>query len=120
MESLQQEITRLIEMIDELSNLYLTGKKAAPQKMMPQLMEQIGVVFPAIVDSYQLKELEAVQGDYTYWVDELNRIAEIISCDDKFLILDILNFETKDNLLRYEELRGFAKNAPNGGNYDHI
>ena len=108
MDPLQKEISKLIEMIEELSLLYLMGKKAAPQKMLPKLMEQIGVVFPEIVDSYQFEELAAVQGDYAYWVDELNRIAEIISCDDKFLILDILNFETKDNLLRYEELRGWS------------
>jgi hypothetical protein len=101
----KKEIDNLIQIIDEIVILILQGKIAAPKKLLPELMNQVGKVFPEIIMSYAQPEFSAVSNDYEYWKNQLNRIAEIITCEDQFLIIDILNFETKDSLTTYKNMR---------------
>ena len=101
----RKEIDNLIKTIDEIVIMTLQGKIVAPKKLLPELMNQVGKVFPEIIKSYSQPEFSDVSGDYEYWKNQLSRIAEIITCEDKFLTIDILNFETKVSLTTYKNMR---------------
>lgn len=101
----RKEIDNLIQTIDKIVMLILQGKIVAPKKLLPELMNQVGKVFPEIIQSYSQPEFSDVSNDYEYFINQLNRIAEIITCEDKFLTIDVLNFETKVSLINYKKMR---------------
>ena len=105
MPELNKEIDVLVEIITQIEKLILTGKEVASKQLYPSLMNQIGIVFPRIVQAYMLPEYSQVMTEYTYWINQLERIEQAILSEDKFLVLDILVYETKNNLILFRNMR---------------
>ena len=105
MSELNDEINALIEIIIKIEKLILSGKDVASRQLYPSMMNQIGVVFPKIVQAYMNSALEEFKGEYSYWINQLKRIEQAITSEDKFLVLDVLVYETKDNLILFRNMR---------------
>lgn len=105
MSELNDEIDALVEIITKIEKLILSGMDVAPKQLYPSMMSQIGIVFPKIVGAYMEPALEEIRGEYSYWINQLESIEQAITSEDKFLVLDILVYETKNNLILFRNMR---------------
>lgn len=61
-------------------------------------------VFPQIILSYSEESLLKYADDVKYWPGLLNKIIEALRDVDRYKIIDVLYFETKQSLLEYQNL----------------
>ena len=62
--------------------------------------------FPRIISAYTLPEFEEVKQDMQYWTGQVKRILEALESRDHFLLIDVLKFETMENLEIFKEMIG--------------
>ncbi len=92
MSGLYDDITKLIEIMEQIEKTILSGKGEDPGKLFPPMMEQVGIVFPKIIEN---------GGNPDYWMEVLKRLSLAIETIDRFQILDILRFEARASLEQY-------------------
>lgn len=101
---LQDQIVQLVSLIDQITENIVRGNISQADGLRTMLPALLTKVFPAIVESYSQKELEAVSEEREYWAAQLERIIEVMTGKDSFALVDVLRFETKANLLYYKEM----------------
>lgn len=104
MNVLVENIEVVIKEIDLLIELLISGAKAEKEELLSYAAAGIITIFPQIVESYMKPELESVKGDMQYWVDQMDRIISALSGKDRFLMIDVLKYETKENLILYKNM----------------
>lgn len=98
------QISELIDIIDRICQLMIENKPVAATKLLPDFTAKLMELYPGIIESYQRPELEEVRGDMVYWTNQLERMLQVIQGDDVFLLIDVLYFETRENLLLYRKM----------------
>jgi len=104
MQEMLSQIDELIETIDQICQYMIENKPIAATKLMPDFTGKLMEVYPKIVESYLRPELESVREDMNYWTNQLDRMFSVIQGDDVFLLIDVLHFETRENLLLYRKM----------------
>lgn len=110
MESLQKEviiktaILSTIALLEQYAILLMRDKEKLASHLMPEITGLLAEIIPAIVMSYELEELKHMQEDMEYWLNQLSRITEAIQGKDTFLKIDVLYFETRENLILYKDM----------------
>ena len=62
------------------------------------------VTFPKIIGTYSCPEFKEVSADAQYWSSQLERLMMGLQQKDQFQFVDILNFETKENLILFQNM----------------
>lgn len=110
MEKQQNEITikvkilSTIVLLEQYAILLTRDKEKLANNLMPEITGLLSEVIPAIVMSYELETLKYMQEDMEYWLNQLTRITEAIRGKDAFLKIDVLYFETRENLILYMDM----------------
>lgn len=98
------KLEELIEVIDLLTEAIVKNKDYAAKRIMPVFTELLMEVVPIIIDSYELPQLEEVAEDAIYWQGQVERIMNALEGEDWFAMVDVLHFETKENLMTYKQM----------------
>ena len=110
MEELRQEIEELIDVLDILSKAIILGITSSKEEYLKKFTGLMLTTFPKIIECYTRPEFGEVQSDMQYWINQLSRLLEVLQQDDLYKIVDVLNFETKENLTLFlkmtEEMEG--------------
>lgn len=104
MQVIIKQIDELIEIMDHICQLMIESKPIAATKKMPEFTGKLMELYPKIIESYLKPEFEQVREDMTYWTNQLDRMLHVLQGDDVFLLIDVLHFETRENLLLYRKM----------------
>lgn len=104
MNTIVVNIDVVIKVIDLLIELLISGARAEKDELLNYAATGIINVFPQIVESYMKPEMESVREDMQYWVNQMERIITALSGKDRFLMIDVLKYETKENLILYKNM----------------
>lgn len=104
MERLYDKVNQLIELLDILSIEVLENDYEDYDLNIMRFSEEMINTFPRIIQSYTLPEFEAVASDVAYWSSQLEQLLLIFQSSDQFKFIDIMNFETKENLILYRNM----------------
>ncbi|HKM04766.1 MAG TPA: hypothetical protein VJZ04_09330 [Lachnospiraceae bacterium] len=98
------KIASIIVLLDQYAILLMRDKKKLANNLMPEITGLLSEIIPAIVMSYELEALKHMQQDMEYWLNQISRITEAIQGKDAFLKIDVLYFETRENLILYMDM----------------
>lgn len=101
MENLVYRIQMAVEAIDMLSALLISGALLSKEELLQTSASVILPVFPDIVDSYESNELREHVEEALCWESQLERLISALEGADSFFIIDVMRYETKENLLLY-------------------
>lgn len=104
MKELSTKIDKIIELIDEMCRLIIINETQEANQKMPEFSALLMETFPDIVESYLRPEFADVKEDMHYWTSQLERMIQTIQGEDRFLFIDVLHYETRDNLLLYKKM----------------
>lgn len=93
-----------VECLEMLEELLVSGIDIDKQQIANSVSSGVLWIFPEIVDSYELPLLIEYKGQVEYWVTQMDRVVKALEGDDRFLLIDVLIKETKENLLEYQKL----------------
>lgn len=96
-EELKKEIELTGYKINKYCDFLLLGKNEHADKYVLVLSDAFSSVMPMIIGAYG--ELDCLKGeDGTIWKIQLERIYECLNSDDDMRKIDVLKFETVENL----------------------
>lgn len=98
------KIGMAILLIEQLSTFKISGRQKEAGEVLRELTAVLTELLPEIIACYEKPEFEAVKEDGEYWVDQLGRIVEAIDSRDDFKLIDVLHFETSENLRLFAEM----------------
>lgn len=101
MEDLVYRIRMAVEAIDMLSALLISGAMVSKDELLQTSASAILPVFPDIVDTYEMDELKGKADEVSCWGDQLERLISALEGEDAFYMIDVLKYETKENLLLF-------------------
>jgi hypothetical protein len=104
MNELVIKIDVLTEVINNLVISIQEEDEKAEKKYLPMFTESMLTTIPAVISAYTRPEFVKVQQDMQYWTGQIKRIMEALTSKDRFLIVDVLKFETVENLLIFREM----------------
>lgn len=102
--SFSENLKNLIGLLRLLTEYLLNNEMRQFNETMKELSELLSFVFPLIISSYAKPELKDVAGDVLYWSEQLGKIVCVLEEEDRFQIIDILYYETRENLINYQRL----------------
>ena len=102
--SFSENLKNLTGLLRLLTAYLLNNEMAQFNEAMKELSELIGVIFPIIISSYTKPKLQDVAGDALYWSEQLGKIVSVLEEEDRFKIIDVLYYETRENLINYERM----------------
>ncbi|MDD2972738.1 MAG: hypothetical protein PHE02_11480 [Lachnospiraceae bacterium] len=88
-------------MIDDLTERISWDCLEEAGQLILLLNKQLQIIIPPIASSYLREEMKEVQEDMQYWIQQLDRVMRAIEGNDLFAMVDVLHFETKENLKLY-------------------
>lgn len=99
-ESLQ--LMKKIEDVNLVIDRYVTAiavnDTAKKDRLYQLFIMQIQEIFPLIMQYYMRPEMKGLESELQEWSGQLARITDAIKGEDLFFLVDVLNFETKENL----------------------
>ncbi|MEG1847127.1 MAG: hypothetical protein RRX92_05785 [Lachnospiraceae bacterium] len=101
MQIFADKIKETIETIDLLTEAIAKNRAYAAERLMPVFINLLQAVIPIIISSYELPQLQDEAEDMTYWQGQMERIMEALEREDWFAMIDVLHYETKENLMLY-------------------
>ena len=99
MKDLIRAINDTIAIIDQYCDLLILDDDNA-ERYISRLTNAFSVIMPRLVASYEGDDEDSAYMR-EYWIDQLKRILDALTSDDTFLKLDILKYETKENLKEF-------------------
>ncbi|MDO4189847.1 MAG: hypothetical protein Q4D29_12760 [Lachnospiraceae bacterium] len=92
--------------IDSIDNVVdgVTGTNGAYAEQASAFLSRCLEIFPGIIRSYSDDRLLRYSGDIEYWSNLLNKIIQTFKETDRYKIIDVLYFETKQSILEYKDL----------------
>lgn len=103
-EKIEKQVNQAIGVIEVLEELLISGISVEKEKLLHILVNGVLSVFPDIVDSYAYDVLAEYRNQIEYWENQWNRIQEAIEREDRFYLIDVLSYETKDSFSEYLEM----------------
>lgn len=97
-------IEECIHIIDRVTESVACERMDEVGQLMPVLSKALQTVIPPIVSSYLREEMAQVREDMQYWITQLERIMSAIEGNDLFSMVDVLHFETRENLILYKDM----------------
>lgn len=85
--------------IDEFVTAIAVNDSETKDGLYQQFLVQIQEVFTMIIQYYTRPDMEELQHELQEWSGQLGRIMDAIKGKDLFFLIDVLKFETKENLL---------------------
>ena len=104
MKELADKIDQIIVIIDEICRLLILNETQEADLLMPEFSTLLMETFPVIVESYLRPDFAEVKEDMYYWTSQLERMIQTIRGEDRFLLIDVLHYETRENLLLYQKM----------------
>lgn len=104
MNILADKIEEIVLVIDEICTLLIMNDTIEANRKMPEFSALLMETFPKIVESYLEPEFADVREDMNYWTQQLERMIQVIQGKDRFLLIDVLHYETRENLLLYKKM----------------
>lgn len=104
MNELKQNINKIQNMIVIITQLLMSGKTAEPIQLLPSLTQLFSETMPMMIRIYQEMGLESHLEEVEYWGSQLERITLAIEGDDYFRLIDVLYFETRENLEEFKKM----------------
>ena len=104
MTELEKKICKLQDMITIITQLLMGGKTAEPLHLLPTLSQLFKAVIGDMMLFYQEKGIENYVQEIEYWRQQVGRITIAIESDDYFRLIDVLYFETQENLEEFRKL----------------
>lgn len=74
------------------------------ETMKAVILKELTEVFSEIVTSYGREELREYAGDQSYWLLQLQKVSDAFDSEDRFLIMDTLWYETRENMEFYQKI----------------
>lgn len=102
--SFSENLKNLIGLLRLLTVHLLNNEMARFNGAMQELSELLGVIFPLIISSYTKPQLQDVAADALYWSEQLGKIVGVLEEEDRFKIIDVLYYETRENLMNYQRM----------------
>ena len=104
MDELANQITLVLETIISLTDSIMRENYAEEERQLLLLQNMLITVFPEVIMCYTKPEFEPVKQDMQYWVTQTKRILESLEKEDKFSLIDLLRYETYDNLKLFQKM----------------
>ena len=104
MTQLYQEIEEIIQVLGTLTVGIVENDYEEYDANLQLFAEKMMITFPRIIEVYSRPEFKEVASDAQYWSAQLERLITGIQQTDQFLFVDILNFETKENLILFQNM----------------
>lgn len=101
---MKTKIDALIILIERLCGFKIAGKQTEAGKLLREVTVLMMEIFPDMIMVYEKPEFEEVKDDAEYWVNQLGRITEAIDSGDDFRLIDVLHFETAENLKIFADM----------------
>lgn len=103
------KVSEVYVQVDVILNLLEIAEKILVSGMIltnDELMQVIGKpvlnIFPDIVDTYDHLQVEDKKEQMDFWCGQMNRVIDALSGNDRFFLLDVLLYETRESLLQYK------------------
>lgn len=103
-QEIENQVNQAIGVIEVLEELLISGLSVKKEEILRVLANGVLNVFPNIVDSYDYDELIEYRSQVEYWENQCNRIQEAIEREDRFYLIDVLSYETKDSFSEYLDI----------------
>ena len=104
MAQLYQDVEEIIKVLETLTIGIVENDYEVYDANMKQFAEKMMVTFPRIIAAYSRPEFNEVAADAQYWSSQLERLIMGLQQRDQFMFVDILNFETKENLILFQNM----------------
>ena len=104
MEELNQKIDKTKIILYDYVCKLVGFRQYSLDTMKAVILKELGELFSEIVTSYECEELSAYAGDQSYWLLQLKKISDAFESEDRFLIMDTLWYETRENLELYQKI----------------
>ena len=98
------KLTELTKLIETMTTELVSNQMDEFKDNIPKFTNLLEMCFPQIIISYSDPMLSEVASDAEYWSNQLGRIVEAMSLDDKFMRIDVLYQETHANLLAFIDM----------------
>lgn len=104
MKELSQKIDELAGIIDLMIQYVIAEEYKESGKLVGEVSQRLAEIMPKIIETYADPLFEDVKDDMNYWVNQTRRILDALQQEDMFLLIDVLRFETLENLLLYQKM----------------
>lgn len=104
MGGLYNDIQDLIHLLNTITIGVAEGDYRTYDQNLADFAQQMIITFPRIIDVYSLPEFSNIASDATYWSSQLERLLMVLQQRDQFQFVDVLYFETRQNLLLFCEM----------------
>lgn len=101
MRELQVKVDELIQSLNNYKTLILMCQTEKVEMYFEEIATILTDVVPKVIESYDRKELENVREDKEYWLSQLDRIVDALNSDDDLFKIDVLFYETAENMKLY-------------------
>lgn len=102
--NLLKRIDVLCALLEQYALLLIRDKESLANQILPDITKQLVEVFPMIIASYEKVEFTDQREDADYWLNQIERITEVIREKDVFSKIDVLYMETRENLIFYQNM----------------
>lgn len=85
--------------IDEFVTAIVVNDSERKDELYQSFLIQMQEIFPMIIQYYTRPDMKELQHELQEWSGQLARIMDAIKGEDLFFLIDVLKFETKENLL---------------------
>lgn len=103
-QSFKTAVSDLICILEKMVKYLLENEMSEYNDSIRDLSKLLSETIPVIISSYSRPELKEVASDAVYWSNQLAKIVEVMESKDRFKILDVLYYETRNNLISYKEM----------------
>lgn len=103
---LREKIEIVNTTIDDFVTAIAVNDSDRKDKLYQIFLVQIQEIFPMIIQYYTRPDMQKLQHELQEWSGQLARIMDALKGADLFFLIDVLKFETKENLLYLYEVIG--------------
>lgn len=104
MTQLYQEVEAIIQVLETLTIGIVENDYEEYDANLQLFAEKMMLTFPRIIEVYSRPEFKEVASDAQYWSAQLERLITGLQQRDQILFVDILYFETKENLVLFQNM----------------
>lgn len=102
---MKTKIETVLYLIQNYMENKLAGRTKQAGDSLRLLTEALAQLLPEVIACYEKPELAAVRQDAEYWVSQLGRIVEALEGGDDLKLIDVLYYETAQNLKEFASLQ---------------
>ncbi len=102
MTDLKNNINEVQNYIVIITQLLITGRHSEASGILPIMTKALTEVVMDLFDIFQ-KDTKKFSEDINFWSSQLDRITGVIEQEDYFRMIDVLYYETHQNLETYKE-----------------